>query len=337
MLSGFKGHRYKMIKTRVSRMLNYKFALFAVSSLAAVLVASTAGAGPYPKIYAFGDSLSDAGNIYAATKQAEPVSPPYSAGRFSNGPVWVQDLSTTVGLGALKASLLGGTDYAVGGATTGKTSVQTANETDLPSQLASFKSTVPKPNPAALFTVWIGANDLLAILGADLKAAATTTAVNQVVANEQTFLTGLAKLGAKHVVVLTVPDLGVTPEVTASGAAASKAATALTKKFNAVLTAKLKTIATTYKLDLTMVDTVALLDNAVAKPAADGFTNVKAPCWTGDLTSKTSGKVCAPTAAGQNKYLFWDELHPTAAGHTLISKAVEKALDISAPAEVAFR
>jgi phospholipase/lecithinase/hemolysin len=316
-------------------MLRYNFALIAVSSLAAMLVASTAGAGSYAKIYAFGDSLSDAGNIYAATKRAEPVSPPYSAGRFSNGPVWVQDLSITVGLGALKASLLGGTDYAVGGAITGKTSVQTANETDLPSQFASFKSNVPKPSPNALFTVWIGANDLLAILGAGLKPAATTTAINQVVNNEQTFVTGLAHLGAKHIVVLTVPDLGVVPEVTAAGPAASKAATALTKRFNTALSAKLNTIALTYKLTLKIVDTVPLLDSAVAKPATDGFTDVKSPCWTGDVTSKTSGKVCAPTVAGQNKYLFWDELHPTAAGHTLIANAVEKALGISAPAEIA--
>jgi phospholipase/lecithinase/hemolysin len=322
---------------RMSRVFSHGLPLFAASSLAAVLVAGTAGAATYPKIYAFGDSLSDAGNIYAFSKHAEPVSPPYSAGRFSNGPVWIQDVSISAGLGALKASLLGGTDYAVGGATTGKTSVQTANETDLPSQLASFKANVPKPNAAALFTVWIGANDLLAILGADLKPGATTTAVNQVVNNEQTFLVGLAKLGAKHVVVLTVPDLGVVPEVISSGPAASKAAKALTKRFNTALTAKLQSAATTYKLDLKIVDTVPLIDSAVAKPAADGFTNVKSPCWTGNLESKTSGKVCAASVAGQNKYLFWDELHPTAAGHTLIAKTVEKALGLGASAEIASR
>ena len=85
---------------------------------------------PYPVIYAFGDSLSDAGEAYLLTSSPaasllnatlglgispEPVSPPYaqesytaasgpgtvSADVFSNGPVWVQDLATNLGLGQL--------------------------------------------------------------------------------------------------------------------------------------------------------------------------------------------------------------------------------------------
>jgi phospholipase/lecithinase/hemolysin len=72
----------------------------------------------FSTIYAFGDSLSDAGNAwlltnspYAAGLQlsAEPVSPPYfretynnvTADVFSNGPVWTQDLANALGLGTL--------------------------------------------------------------------------------------------------------------------------------------------------------------------------------------------------------------------------------------------
>jgi len=320
-----------------SRMSGYKSPLFTVTALAALLAAGAAGAIPYPKIYAFGDSLSDAGNIYAYTKGFEPVSPPYSAGRFSNGQIWVQDLSASVGLGVLKASLLGGTDYAAGGATTGTSSVHTANASDLPSQLASFQSNVPKPNTGSLFTLWIGSNDLLAILSSKLSASATTTAVNQILANEKTFLGGLVKLGAKHILVLTVPDLGLTPDITAGGSSASKAATALAKRFNAALTTQLKKAATTYKLDLKIVDTVPLIDAAVAKPATYGFTNVKSPCWTGSFTSASSGKVCASGVAAQDKYLFWDQLHPTAAGHSQIAKAVESALGVGTAAVVASK
>jgi phospholipase/lecithinase/hemolysin len=315
----------------------YKSAFFAITALAALLVAGAAGAIPYPKIYAFGDSLSDAGNIYIFTKHADPVSPPYSAGRFSNGPVWIQDLSAAAGLGALKASLAGGTDYAVGGATTGQSSVHTVNLFDLPEQLALFKSAVPKPNTASLFTLWIGSNDLLAIINSKSSAGVAATAVNQILTNEETFLKGLVKLGAKHFLVLTVPDLGLTPEVRAGGATASKAATALTKQFNTALTAKLKSAALTYKLDLKIVDTVGLIDKAVATPAAYGFTNVKSPCWTGNFASASSGKVCASGVTAQDKYLFWDHLHPTTAGHSYVAKAVETALGIGAPAMVASR
>jgi len=326
---------------RTSRISGYKSPLFAVSALAALLVAGAAGAIPYPEIYAFGDSLSDAGNIYYYTSHftstTEPVSPPYSAGRFSNGPVWVQDLSAAVGLGTLKPNLTGGTDYAFGGATTGTSSVHTANQSDLPSQLSMFTSKVPKPNAAALFTLWIGSNDLLALLQANKNAADTTTALNQILANEQTFVLGLVKAGAKKFVVLTVPDLGLTPEVSALGSTASKAGTALAKRFNTALVAKLNKDAKTYKLDLKIVDTLPLIDAAVAKPASYGFTNVKSPCWTGNFTSASSGTVCKSSVAAQDKYLFWDQLHPTAAGHSQIAKAVESALGVGAPAVVASK
>ena len=312
--------------------------LAAAFALAALLAAGTAGAIPYPKIYAFGDSLSDAGNIYAFLHGAQPVSPPYSKGRFSNGNVWVQDLSSAVGLGILKASLSGGTDYAVGGATTGDvTTVHAANLADLPTQLSQFQTNVPKPNAASLFTLWIGSNDLLAVLGADLSPADTTAAVNQILANEQTFVVGLVNAGAKKFVVLTVPDLGLTPQVRASGPAASRAATALTKRFNTALTAKLIKDATTNKLDMKIVDTLALIDDAVAHPATYGFINVKQACWTGNFTDKNSGTVCASSVAVQNKHLFWDQLHPTAGGHSQIAKAVESALGVGAPALVASK
>src|SRR4051794_5662832 len=89
----------------------------------------------FKTIYAFGDSLSDAGNLSISTQLAgspTPTSPyfqesyptPFGTAHphvFSNGPTWVQDLSLNLGLGTLEPSLLGGTDFAYGGAETGST------------------------------------------------------------------------------------------------------------------------------------------------------------------------------------------------------------------------
>ncbi len=75
-----------------------------------------APAPAYSTIYAFGDSLSDAGNDYIASDGVVPTGFVYSDGRFSNGAVWVQDLAHKLGLGAVTPSLDGGHDFAYGGA-----------------------------------------------------------------------------------------------------------------------------------------------------------------------------------------------------------------------------
>ena len=81
---------------------------------------------PYPVIYSFGDSLSDAGDAYLLTtssaaallgQTAEPVSPPYyqetygstAADLFGNGPVWVQDLAASLGIAVPAPGELSGT------------------------------------------------------------------------------------------------------------------------------------------------------------------------------------------------------------------------------------
>src|SRR4051812_8541313 len=68
-----------------------------------------ASAGQFTKLVVLGDSLSDTGNLFAATGGAIPPSP-YYLGRFSNGPVWVEYLAE-----ALDVPF---EDYAYGGAKT---------------------------------------------------------------------------------------------------------------------------------------------------------------------------------------------------------------------------
>lgn len=148
---------------------------------------------------------------------------PISGNVFSNGPTWVQDLSIALSLGTLAPSLAGGTDFAYGGAETGSTP-QNATEPEilaisLPAQLTEFQTDIPKPSATALYTLSIGANDILDILSTpSLTAAQQTTDVNDAVANEISFVNQLVADGAKNLLVLNVPDLGKTPDVT-SGAA----------------------------------------------------------------------------------------------------------------------
>ena len=114
-------------------------------------------------MYAFGDSLTDTGNVSLATFGHGAGSPPYADRSFSNGPVWAQDLAQSLGLPPLQPSLAGGTDFAYGGAETGQTPAHTLNPTDLPSQYSQFLTQVPSPQAGALYAVWIGSNDVLDI------------------------------------------------------------------------------------------------------------------------------------------------------------------------------
>ncbi len=188
---------------------------------------------PFSTIYAFGDSLSDAGNVYIATQGAEPVSPPYSDGRFSNGPVWVQDLAGQLGLPPPGPSLAGGTDFAFGGAQSGTTPLHTANATDLPAQLADFQAADPIPQPNALYTISIGSDALFTALeDATSNPGLALADVNAAVVNVDKFVNNLAADGAKNVLLLSVPDLGKIPSIVSEGPVATAAASSFAKLFN---------------------------------------------------------------------------------------------------------
>jgi phospholipase/lecithinase/hemolysin len=76
-----------------------------------ILAANSDHANPFSKIYVFGDSLSDPGNLYNVTQSLQPYeqffgqdipvtppSPPYFDGRFTNGSLWVENLAADLGI-----------------------------------------------------------------------------------------------------------------------------------------------------------------------------------------------------------------------------------------------
>jgi phospholipase/lecithinase/hemolysin len=306
-------------------------ATFALAiSCSALFSGVAAHAADFSTIYAFGDSLSDVGNVSLATGGGEPASP-YVGGQFSNGPVWVQDLAGRLGLPALTPSLNGGNDYAFGGATTGSTYTNNSEVPNLEEQVNAFLASPPPSKPSdALYTFSIGANDLFAILGGQtggLTPAQAAGAAAQVVANEAG---ALAAAGAKNLVLFDVPDLGLTPEITALGPDASVAASRLTLFFDQSVLIDLAPIEAATGLTVYDLNTYALIDDAVTHPSEFGFSNVTDPCWTGGF-SGGPGSLCSTDPAEQDTYLFWDHVHPTAAGHLLVADAALSALGVPVP------
>src|SRR4051794_7179211 len=95
--------------------------------LTAAVLAPPALASPYTGLVVLGDSLSDQGNLFAATTVLGPTPQPapdhYYLGRFSNGPVYTERLAQDLGV-SITNSLAGGTNFAFGGARTDYNTVE---------------------------------------------------------------------------------------------------------------------------------------------------------------------------------------------------------------------
>jgi phospholipase/lecithinase/hemolysin len=299
----------------------------AFAIVAASLAATSAPACAYATLFAFGDSLSDAGNVFTRDKGTSPL-PPYWEGHASNGPTWVEDLSVKLGLGSLKPSLAGGSDFAFGGAETGPTDINPVKPhgTDLPEQIAAFGAyaalahLTPATLNGALFTLDIGANDIRSALEDYAANEITLRKAKAVVAqaedNTIDAIDDLYRLGARSLLFFGVQNLGNTPRF--HGTPLQGLATDLSVSFHTAVIDGLRSLE---KGGLKVFDLrpEAAFAKIKADPEAYGFTNVTDPCWTGNMTDPSSGTLCSPTLAGQDEYLYWDMAHPTAAGHRVIA------------------
>jgi len=272
-------------------------ALLVSLTLLSLVFVPAASARPFTQLIVFGDSLSDTGNLFAATDGAIPSSPPYYAGHFSNGPIWVEFLAAELGVLVQ--------DYALGGALTGR-----ANWFDDPGIPAEFPGVLDEidlflalnggvADPHALYVVWAGANDFF--------VAPAPTTIGPAVANLVTAVRTLAAQGARYIVVPTMPDLGLTPDGIASGFSTELAA--LTAAFNVAL----KTGLARGGLHVTVVDTFRLFHDIVDHPAEFGFTDVTTACLNPDPLS-----VCS----NPDEHLFWDSVHPTTRGHAILADQI---------------
>ena len=280
--------------------------------LGLVTIASPVDAAP-TSIYAFGDSLTDTGNVSASTFGILPLSPPYASGRFSNGPLWIDHITAAYGTQATP-SLTGGNNFAYGGATTGGIAPPGVTFQTL-DYLA--RQGINGADPEALYIVYAGGNDVRNELGSTLAPEALATAATE---NIRQAVTNLAQAGAEYIMVPNLNDLALIPESMAGGAQTMQRATSLSTAFNNALSGVLAGLDAAFPIDLIPLDVSSLFNSVVANPAQYGLTNISTPCFTGAFDRP--GTVCA----NPNEYLFWDSVHPTAAAHQILGNFALAAL-----------
>ena len=174
---------------------------------AATSVAAPAHAVPYSDLYVFGDSLVDAGNVFVLTGGTTPdPAEGYFEGRFTNGPDFTDLLGAQITGSFTTPSLLGGNNFAFGGARI----VDNGGIPDLDLQVATYLTrSGGTADPDALYAINVAGNDIFALQRGDTAGLSEEEylelATNTVVANVQQ----LSMAGAGNILLMGVPNAGV--------------------------------------------------------------------------------------------------------------------------------
>jgi outer membrane lipase/esterase len=310
-------------------------ALAALTVAAVGAVASAASAQTYSRLVVFGDSLSDNGNLYAVTGNTTPTSPPFFNGRFSNGPVFTELLGFNAGRYTAGAPVTGSVNYAFGGARTDSQ----VSPPGMRNQLLAYTSAGGTFGANDLVSILGGANNIFQAVPAASVSANPAGAIApfalSAAADINFIVNSVAGAGAGTILVSNLPNLALTPQFNqGAGAPAAPLADFAGTTFNSALLSGLMTTAAARPgTNIIMMDLYKIGPVLTANPGWFGLTNARDACFNGVT-------VCA----NPDSYMYWDSVHPTAAGHRLLAALAGDYLyygDIGAQstvqAETAFR
>jgi phospholipase/lecithinase/hemolysin len=258
------------------------------------LIAPDIASAEITRIVAFGDSLTDVGNLHHASDGAVG-GPPNWEGRFSNGPVWVEYLADYISVPRPAASRLGGTNAAVGGASTGHGAfVETRNNPppnlEIPRVGRQIEEILANHSlsESDLIVVWAGFNDVqISFPGGQLTP-------EQIVTNLTDHITTLHAAGGSNFLVGSL--------------------TGAETVFNALWPTRIDELRRTLPIDLYYLDVASLFSRVGSDPAAFGFVD--------DFTP-----IIGRSVANPDEYAVWDEhSHPTTALHRVIADAALEAV-----------
>ncbi len=277
----------------------------------------------FSRIFAFGDSMSDNGNLYKRSVEISlvfpispilPISPPYYSGRFTNGKVWVERLSDKMNIP--EGSFI---DYAYAGATVVSDIYPIPT---LDKQVTTYLNWNKSGDPYALYTVWIGANDMIRHFKQD-----DDELINSISDGIESNIRRLIEHGAKNILSLPIPDLTLTPDTL--GADRSHGNTQYSERLHVLINkynkkhnefiAKLQQEFPDVKI--MSFDVYKFIQVAKTRAKEYGFTNITDRCNPNDYWKKER-EVCSKP----NEYVYWDGIHPSANAHNILAELMFKYL-----------
>ena len=297
----------------------------------------------FSQMFTFGDSLSDTGNAFSLTGGLFPENSLSFDGRFSNGPIWIDSLASSLDLDPTAfftnfSVSEDGANYATGGSRSGDQNILNALPLGLQQQLGSFIAPLLETNQSAnsdaLYTIWAGANDYLQnTLVSDNVSPGPEPNPDTTVNNITNSIEALYNVGARNFLIPNLPSLGITPLATFTGT--SEMLNQLTDEHNQKLElaiAQLEQFLS--EATITLLDVNSILDEIIDNPSQFGFTNVT-DSWSDTVLTFCPDaflgpdglvKSCDVDVPYPDEYLFWDIIHPTEAVHQLISNEALYAL-----------
>ena len=286
------------------------------------------------ELIVFGDSFSDTGNTAVQT-QGQVPGPDYWWGRYSNGRVWSEHLADSQSQWGIEPALLGGLNYAYGGAMTVTPDGATPRDMiapgvpfiDMDQQVIGYlKQHGGTAASDDLFVLWGGANDFLMgnVPQTDPQAAAAFA-----IESASNIISHISRLyqdgNARQFLVLNLPPLGQIPRFN-DDPVSREGLNNLAGLFNQTLEQGLQNLEGQFAdIQIARLDTFALYWDIAADPAAYGLTNVSDPIAPG-LTPGGAPTGPLVDEALRDGYLFWDPGHISEAGHAIIGQAALQSL-----------
>lgn len=312
-----------------------------IFSVILLSVAFLGQASAFDKLVVFGDSLSDLGfqdhlgpyigKTAQWTTPGGKTWPFYLSHDLKLSTITVNNTTSPNKSNQFVSALGKGDDYAAGGAVTDGQGIGSASYVppSIHQQVINYLNHHAYDDQSnALFVLLGGANDIFEGLSADDPQTAVMTMAKQAADN----ISGDAHLlqvhGAKHVMVINLPDMGGTPFAQKQQSAQPglpPLLSAASNEFNAELSSQLDSQVLIFDLQA-LFNTLLSKKAVTAGGASYQFDNVTDTACTYSADkgiTYISAITCKPINAGANfSYLFEDGIHPTDKAHQAVAAAI---------------